>query len=187
MNSPFTDSYLPSLLKGLLKDKGGIDYSVISITALRRRISELEDIEVQLVEEMVNAKDLFDELIETPRAFKLHISNVRKVTDGMAYYSKVLSWRVALDGKRRSDTSLFNIDSENSIKLLSQLPDRLLKVVADFEKRRVYLNRSLMLVKRDLGINIKLLDEILNVEDVVDHVNNLNAQREIFGGVAYGE
>ncbi len=165
------DCYLPILLKGLLKDKGGVEYLTPSVSTLRNRINDLEKISQKIVDEMKLAEKLFLELIEEPRPCKLRVIKLRNnMKTSFISHRYSLVWRIALNGMRTSDAPLFSTD-ESSIKLLEQLSPRIINIVADFEKRRVFLNNSLSLTNRELLVNVKHLEELLVVDNVLNRLD----------------
>lgn len=157
----------PSILfKRLLRDKGGVDYSTLSDSALRKRLDELEILEDTILREMKLLVSTVEDLIEPPRLISLTLKNRTKVN---------LRWRISVDGNRRVEvTCLFSNESNACVRALSLLPDRLVKVLFDLDNKKRYLDNAFLLVKQEVKIYRKYIEENMQSEDVFKHLTMNN-------------
>ena len=151
------------LLKGLLKDKGARDYSPVSITDLRVRIAELDDIEDSLIDEMRKLEELFGEMVDDRILILKFIANETNLhvgvnSTGMRYS---IYWRFKEEGNRASDV----FDMSDAIAgYVARLPIRHQRMVVDFEHRRMHLNYLMQALQKDRTICAEYLRGYMQAE-----------------------
>lgn len=151
------------LFKGLLKDKGALDYSAVSITALRNRIAELDDIEQMVIDEMQVLEDLFKELIDLPDLDMRYLKkrSTSSVAAGYRSVKHFVVWKFRSDGNRVGDILVIN---DSFADFISKLPGRYQEVLVDFDNRKSYLNYLATSVMKERDTCVLYLDDYLNAE-----------------------
>lgn len=150
------------LLKGLLRDKGGVDYSTLSMSALRKRLDELEMLEEKILNEMKLIVNTVEELFEPPRLIGLPLKNKTHMN---------LTWRISVDGNRRAEvTYLFSNNNNACTRALSLLSNRMIQVLFDLDNRKRYLDNAFLLLKQEIKIYTKYIEDSMRSEDVFNHL-----------------
>lgn len=152
------------LLKGLLKDKGALDYSTVSITTLRNRIAELDDLEDVIINEMQVLEELFKEVVDLSDLVLRYQAKRKSPTKAYSAVGHSLKWRFRTEGNRVGDYAVITGEIAD---LISRLPIRYQEIIVDFDARKNYLNYLVDSTSREYEVCTRYLDDFMAVESAL--------------------